>query len=426
MSENISNSSKKLDLTQICDQRVGSEEDIITGNIDAILQRAVRQLQIQHKNEKAWKEDQRKVRLITGEENKIDLGYRMSTDSNEAKSLTLERCSLIQGCDTIDKYEKLNYIHEGVHGAVFRAKDKSDGSIYAIKKFKLFKEKEGFPITSIREINLLLTMKHSNVVGIKEIVVGDSPEHVFVVMEFMEHELKSIMEHTQRPFSIPEIKSLMYQLLQGVEYMHDHNIMHRDLKTSNILYNNQGLLKVCDFGLARKFLGSKKSYTPIVTTLWYRAPEILLGDDHYTPAIDMWSVGCIFAELVLNEPMMRAQTEVEMIDVIFRILGNPNSSTWPRWRELKHAKNLQLKNHNVSKLSEIFVDKNLAKKSILNHHGLDLLSRMLCYDPSKRITSTEALNHSWFQEDPYPQSFDMMPKFPSFSESSRGTRRQDW
>jgi len=307
---------------------------------------------------------------------------------------------------------------------VFRAKDMQTGEIYAIKKVKLQKEKEGFPITSIREINLLLGMNHPNIVNVKEVAIGSSLDHIFVVMEYVEHELKDLMEHTKYTFSTSEIKCLMKQLLQGIEYLHNHNIMHRDLKTSNLLYSNSGILKVCDLGLARKFLGSKRSYTPVVVTLWYRAPEVLLGNDQYTPALDMWSVGCIFAELILKEPLLKAQTEIEMIDVIFRTLGNPTSTTWPGWKELKHAKHLQLKNYPGSKLREIFLRNSFIGEACLSENGLDLLSKMLYYDPAKRITASEALKHPWFKEGPPPQDVDLMPTFPAMNDTSRELRKK--
>ena len=150
-----------------------------------------------------------------------------------------------------------------------------------------------------------MSLKHENIVNIKEIVIGSSLDKIYVVMEYMEHELKDLMDNINYKFKQSEIKSLVKQLLLGLDYLHSRFIMHRDLKTSNLLYNNKGILKICDFGLARKFYTSLKVYTLPVVTLWYRAPELLLGWDKYSAAIDMWSVGCIFAELILKEPLFR-------------------------------------------------------------------------------------------------------------------------
>lgn len=162
---------------------------------------------------------------------------------------------------------------------VYRARDKLTNEQCAIKKVKINREKEreGFPITSIREFNILLAMNHPNIVKVSQVVVGSNLDKIFMVMEYMDHELKDLISNSKYYFSESEIKCLMKQLLDGIDYIHQKNIMHRDLKTSNILYNNKGYLKVCDFGLGRKCLGKQKEYTPTVVTLWYRAPEILLG-----------------------------------------------------------------------------------------------------------------------------------------------------
>jgi len=305
---------------------------------------------------------------------------------------------------------------------VFRAKDKFSGEIYAIKKVKLGKEKEGFPVTSIREINLLLSLKHQNIVNVREVVIGSTLDKIYVVMEYSEHELRDLMENTRYNFKISEIKSLMKQLLQAIEYLHSRSILHRDLKTSNILYSNKGILKVCDFGLARKYVG-ERAYTPVVVTMWYRAPEVLLGCDKYTPVIDMWSVGCIFAELILKEPLFMGQREADQVDLIFKTLGTPTNTTWPGWRELKLARNVPFKTYVGNKLGEKF--KNSPNVDLqLSEHGINLLEKMLLFDPSKRISAAEALKHPWFKESPTAQELDLMPTFPPMNEMPREMRKQ--
>lgn len=179
------------------------------------------------------------------------------------------------------------------------------------------KEKEGFPITSLREINTLLKGQHPNIVTVREIVVGSNMDKIYIVMDYVEHDLKSLMEtmrHKKQKFMPGEVKCLLNQLLQAVAHLHDNWILHRDLKTSNLLLSHKGILKVGDFGLAREYDSPLKAYTPIVVTLWYRAPELLLCTKEYSTPIDMWSVGCIFAELLLMNALFPGKSEVEQVN----------------------------------------------------------------------------------------------------------------
>lgn len=165
---------------------------------------------------------------------------------------------------------------------VYRARDKVSGDIVAIKKLKLEKEKEGFPITALRELSTLIALRHPNIINVKEVVYGSSLDKIYVVMEYLDHELKSILEDKRLAFSHSEVKCLVRQILEGLAFMHSRWIFHRDLKTSNLLYGNDGVLKICDFGLARKFAHPLRPYTNLVVTLWYRAPELLLGTEIYS------------------------------------------------------------------------------------------------------------------------------------------------
>lgn len=178
--------------------------------------------------------------------------------------------NMLQGCRSVDEFERLNRIDEGTYGVVYRARDKKTGDIVALKKVKMEKEKEGFPLTSLREINILLSLHHQSIVDVKEVVVGSSLDSIFMVMEYMEHDLKGLMETMKQPYSQSEVKCLMLQLLEGVKYLHDNWVLHRDLKASNLLLNNRGELKICDFGLARQYGSPLKPYTHLVVTLWYR------------------------------------------------------------------------------------------------------------------------------------------------------------
>lgn len=230
----------------------------------------------------------------------------------------------IQGCRSVEEFQCLNRIEEGTYGVVYRAKDKRTNEIVALKRLKMEKEKEGFPITSLREINTLLKGQHPNIVTVREIVVGSNMDKIFIVMDYVEHDLKSLMEtmKAKKQFFLPgEIKCLTQQLLRAVGHLHDNWILHRDLKTSNLLLSHKGILKVGDFGLAREYGSPLKNYTSLVVTLWYRAPELLLCSPEYSTPIDIWSVGCIYAEFLQMGPLFPGKTEVDELNKIFKVRG---------------------------------------------------------------------------------------------------------
>ncbi|PPS10533.1 hypothetical protein GOBAR_AA10116 [Gossypium barbadense] len=353
----------------------------------------------------------------------------------------LRSVNMLQGCRSVDEFERLNKIDEGTYGVVYRARDKKTGEIVALKKVKMEKEREGFPLTSLREINILLSFHHPSVVDVKEVVVGSNLDSIFMVMEYMEHDLKALMETMRQPFSQSEVKCLMLQLLEGVKYLHDNWVLHRDLKTSNLLLNNQGELKICDFGLARQYGSPLKPYTHLVVTLWYRAPELLLGARQYSTAIDMWSLGCIMAELLSKEPLFNGKTEFDQLDKIFRTLGTPNETIWPGFSKLPGVK-INFVKHQLPALGDsvlafwpplVTVQYNLLRKKfpatsftgtpVLSDAGFDLLNKLLTYDPEKRITAEAALNHEWFREVPLPKTKAFMPTFPAQHAQDRRMRR---
>lgn len=226
-------------------------------------------------------------------------------------------------------------------------------------------------------------------------------------MDFIEHDLKTLLTTMPAPFKISEIKTLVLQLLSAVNHCHQNWILHRDLKTSNLLMNNRGTIKVADFGLARRFgdpvgLGG---LTQLVVTLWYRAPEILMGATKYSTAVDMWSVGCIFAELLLKEPLFQARTELDLLSMIFKLLGPPTNNSWPGFTSLPLAKSITLPSPQPDQFRNKFPH--------LSMNGLDLLMSLLTYDPEQRMSAEEALDHPYFKESPLPKHPDLFASFPS-------------
>ncbi|XP_042906651.1 cyclin-dependent kinase 11B isoform X1 [Parasteatoda tepidariorum] len=315
----------------------------------------------------------------------------------------------IQGCRSVEEFSCLNRIEEGTYGVVYRAKDKRTNEIVALKRLKMEKEKEGFPITSLREINTLLKAQHPNIVVVREIVVGSNMDKIYIVMEYVEHDLKSLMETMKQPFLVGEVKTLMIQLLHAVAHLHDNWILHRDLKTSNLLLSHKGILKVGDFGLAREYGSPLKPYTPVVVTLWYRAPELLLGAKQYSTPIDMWSVGCIFGELLTMKPLFPGKSEIDQLNRVFKDLGTPSEKIWHGYNDLPLVKKVTFTEYPYNNL-----------RSRFGHNftdlGFDLLNRFLTYNPARRITAEEAKTHAFFEEKPRPISPSMFPTWPAKSE----------
>lgn len=317
----------------------------------------------------------------------------------------------IQGCRSVEEFQCLNKIEEGTYGVVYRARDKRTEEIVALKRLKMEKEKEGFPITSLREINTLLKGQHPNIVTVREIVVGSNMDKIFIVMDYVEHDLKSLMEtmrHKKQMFTPGEVKCLLKQLLSAVAHLHDNWILHRDLKTSNLLLSHKGILKVGDFGLAREYGSPLKSYTPVVVTLWYRAPELLLCTKEYSTPIDMWSVGCIFAELLLMNALFPGKSEVDQLNRVFKELGTPNEHIWTGFNKLPAVQKMKFNDYPVSNLRSKF--------SMLSELGLALLTGFLTFDPTKRLTAEKAIDNPYFNEVPLPIDPAMFPTWPAKSE----------
>lgn len=201
---------------------------------------------------------------------------------------------LLHGCRSVyDSYERLSHLDEGTYGVVWKARDNSTKEIVAIKQIKFDNEmtKEGFPISALREIGVLLSLSHECIVTVREMVVGSTADKVFMVMECMEMDLQAAMKKgisAASPFAQSEVKNMMHQILSAMAHVHEKWFIHRDMKTSNILVHKTGRIALCDFGLARKYESPARKMTQMVVTLWYRAPELLFGEAAYGPEIDMW------------------------------------------------------------------------------------------------------------------------------------------
>lgn len=348
--------------------------------------------------------------------------------TNNSKIIRTETKTWSAG--SAEQYENIIQVGEGTYGKVYKARDKSNERRYvALKCIIMDKEKEGFPLTALREIMILKNLKHPNLINLIEIVSTkqskDKISNVYLVFEYMEHDMAGLLKN-KISFKEMTIKSIFYQILMGVNHLHKNNIIHRDIKSANILINKNGEIKVGDFGLARRVNPDipleKNKFTNKVVTLWYRAPEILLGARNYSYSSDIWSLGCMFLEIIYGSPIFKGQCEKSQIQSIFEKCGSPievlpNKFNKNEEKEVLITKetiqiNKELKNYwsNVSKYDLYYHFKpNLDYPSIFNNlfenicpspSCFDLISKMLILNPEYRYTCEELLSHEYFSEEP--------------------------
>lgn len=331
----------------------------------------------------------------------------------------------------LQQYELVGKIGEGTYGLVFLARSKlpaNKGVHIAIKKFKQSKEGDGVSPTAIREIMLLRECDHENVVKLVNVHINHTDMSLYLAFDYAEHDLYEIIRHHREKLNTPinqyTVKSLLWQILNGLNYLHSNWIIHRDLKPSNILVmgdgDEQGVVKIGDFGLARIYQAPLKPLgdNGVVVTIWYRAPELLLGAKHYTTAVDMWAVGCIFAELLTLKPLFQGiedksthnPLQLDQLDKIFKVLGHPTPDKWPTLNNLPcwqtSRQRMQGPKSEISMLHQVV---HLQQKTA----AYDLLSKMLEYDPCKRLTATQALEHEYFRCEPVPGRNALVPIQPN-------------
>nr|XP_056709955.1 cyclin-dependent kinase 4 [Euleptes europaea] len=291
-----------------------------------------------------------------------------------------------------DQYEPVAEIGIGAYGTVFKARDLQSGKFVALKNVRVQSNENGLPLSTVREVALLKRLEnfdHPNIVRLMDVCTTTRTERetkVTLVFEHVDQDLRAYLDKTPPPGLPAEaIKDMMRQFLSGLEFLHANCIVHRDLKPENILVTSSGQVKLADFGLARIY-SCQMALTPLVVTLWYRAPEVLLQSTYGSP-VDMWSVGCIFAEMFRRKPLFCGNSEADQLGKIFDLIGLPSEEDWPLDVSLPRCAFAARLPQPVEK----FVPE-------IELPGAQLLLEMLTFNPYKRISAFQSLHHEYFQD----------------------------
>ena len=280
-------------------------------------------------------------------------------------------------------------VGSGTYGKVYKAVHIYTKEEVALKKIRMEGERDGFPVTAIREIKILQSLKHVNVVAFLEVMVEKND--CFMVFEYLSHDLTGLLNHPSFNLSAAHKKHLARQLFEGLDYLHRRGVLHRDIKAANILVSKTGQLKFADFGLARFYEKNRKQdYTNRVVTIWYRSPELLLGETQYGPAVDIWSAACVLVEIFTRHAIFPGDGgEINQLDKIYAVLGTPSRNVWPGIVELQWYELLRP----AYKMPNTFAEK---YKDRVTPEGFNLLEAMFAYDPDSRPTASDVLEHPYF------------------------------
>lgn len=339
------------------------------------------------------------------------------------------------GVGTIANYTLVEQVGEGAYGCVYRAQDKRTKELVALKRLVFSKESRGFPLNAVREIKFLRSLQHKNIVKLKDIATSKCAEslelkipekedvekkdkkkdkkninisqycgNLYLVFEYIEHDLGGLIDSKYK-FSVPEVKCIMKQLFEVLDYLNEKKVIHRDIKSSNILLSNNHHVKLADFGLARSSISAdgregRVDLTNNVITMWYKPPELLLGAVRYTNAIDVWSTGCVLAELELGRPLFPGNNENKQLELIFKGIGTPTISSWNEVNELPNYETMYkvLPNYNTCIRDEY--------NKILSDQAINLLERILVADPAKRSSAKIALTSTYIITAPDPNDIE--------------------
>ncbi|XP_047948411.1 probable serine/threonine-protein kinase At1g54610 [Salvia hispanica] len=316
-----------------------------------------------------------------------------------------------------DTFEKLDKIGQGTYSSVYKGRDLLTNKYVALKKVRFDNMDPESVKFMAREILILRRLDHPNIIKLEGLVTSKTSSSLYLVFEYMEHDLTGLASLPGVKFSEPQVKCYMKQLLSGLDYCHRNGVLHRDIKGSNLLINNHGILKIADFGLASYFDNQNKiPLTSRVVTLWYRPPELLLGATQYGVAVDLWSTGCILGELYAGKPIMPGRTEVEQLHKIFKLCGSPSEDYWKK-SKLPHSPVFKPIQPYRRRIADTFKDRHDA--------AVKLMEILLSVDPSDRGTAASALESEFFKTSPIPCDPSTLPKYPPSKEIDAKLREEE-
>lgn len=307
-----------------------------------------------------------------------------------------------------DTFEKIDKIGQGTYSNVYKARDTVTGKIVALKKVRFDNLEPESVKFMAREILILRRLDHPNVIKLEGLVTSRMSWSLYLVFDYMVHDLAGLAASPDIKFTEPQVKCYMHQLLSGLEHCHKRHVLHRDIKGSNLLIDNEGILKIADFGLASFFDPNRRHpMTNRVVTLWYRPPELLLGATEYGASVDLWSAGCILGELLAGKPIMPGRTEVEQLHKIYKLCGSPSDEYWKK-SKLPNATLFKPREPYKRCIREVFKD--------FPPSALPLIDILLAIDPAERKSASDALRSEFFTTEPYACDPSSLPKYPPTKE----------
>uniref|UniRef100_A0A7N0TL72 Protein kinase domain-containing protein n=2 Tax=Kalanchoe fedtschenkoi TaxID=63787 RepID=A0A7N0TL72_KALFE len=316
-----------------------------------------------------------------------------------------------------DTFERIAKIGQGTYSNVYKARDTINGKIVALKRVRFDNQDPESVKFMAREIILLRRLDHPNVIKLEGLIASEKSSSMYLIFEYMEHDLTGLASIPSIKFTEPQVKCYMQQLLSGLDYCHRHGILHRDIKGSNLLIDNNGILKIADFGLASFFDPYRKvQMTSHVVTLWYRPLELILGATQYGVGVDLWSVGCILGELYYGRPIMPGKTEVEQLHKIFKLCGSPSEDLWRKSR-LSNAATFKPRERYRRCIAETFKD--------FPTPAIRLIETLLSLDPAARGTAARALKSEYFSVEPRACDPSDLPNYPPNKERDAKLRQEE-